>query len=70
MYLRIRVQCPLCVGEPEWIYDTDADQTHRGAMGCPGGCTAIHDVGIRQITQDEAEEYLDKERYPKNNLDL
>jgi hypothetical protein len=70
MYLRIKVHCPLCVGEPEWIYDTDTDQKHRGAMGCPGGCTAIQDIGIRQISEEDAKEFISNERYPKNNLDL
>jgi len=65
MYLRIRIQCPLCIGEPEWIYDTDTDQRHRGAMGCPGGCTAIQDIGIRQISEEDAKEFIEDERYPK-----
>jgi hypothetical protein len=70
MYLRITVQCPLCIGEAKWIYDSDSDQKHRGAMGCPGGCTAIQDVGIRQISEEDAKEFISDERYPKDNLDL
>jgi hypothetical protein len=70
MYLRITVDCPLCLGEPEWIYDIDTDKTHRRAMGCPGSCTAIQEIGVRQISEEDAREFIQDERYPENNLDL
>lgn len=70
MYLRIKVDCPLCAGAAKWIYDTETNRRHRGAQGCPGGCTAIQQIGIRQLSEEEAKEFLEDERYPKNNLDL
>jgi hypothetical protein len=65
MYLRIKVDCPLCAGEPKWIYDTGTGEKHRGAQGCPGGCTAIHQIDIWELSESEAAEYLSEERYPK-----
>jgi hypothetical protein len=70
MFLRISVDCPLCHGEAEWLYDTDTDQAHRGAMGCPGGCTAIQQFHIKQLSDSEAKEFINRERFPKNNLDI
>jgi hypothetical protein len=70
MYLKIEVDCPLCAGQPKWIYDIDTGETHRGAQGCPGGCTAISQIKIWELSESEAAEYLSEERYPKNNLDL
>jgi hypothetical protein len=70
MYLRIQVDCPLCRGEPKWIYDIDTGETHRGAQGCPGGCTAIHQISLREFSEEEAEEFVENETHPRNNLDL
>lgn len=70
MLLKIKVDCPLCIGQPEWIYDTDTEQLHRGAMGCPGGCTGLQEINIRELSESDAKEFLSNERYPKNNLDL
>lgn len=70
MYLRIQVDCPLCVGEPEWIYDTDTGEKHRESQGCPGGCTAIHQIRVREFSEEDAKEYLENENHPENNLDF
>jgi hypothetical protein len=39
-------------------------------MGCPGGCTAIQEIGLRQISEEDAREFIKDERYPENNLDM
>lgn len=70
MYLRIQVDCPFCISEAEWIYDTDAGQKHRGAQGCPGGCTAIQQIRIREFSEGDAKDFIKNERYPENDLDL
>jgi hypothetical protein len=70
MYLKIRVDCPLCAGQTTWIYDTEAGERHRGSQGCPGGCTAIQQIGIYELSEDDAKEFLKNEKYPKNSLDL
>lgn len=70
MYLRIKVDCPLCGDQPTWIYDTDADRKHRGQQGCPGGCTALQHVVVRELSESEAKEFLREEKHPENNLDL
>jgi len=69
MYLKIKVDCPLCAGQPKWIYDIEEEKTHRGAQGCPGGCTGIIQIDIYEISESEVEEYLNEERHPRNNLD-
>lgn len=70
MYLKVEFECPLCGGEPKWIYDTEAGKAHRGAQGCPGGCTAIHQTTIWELSESEVREHLSKEQYSKDNLDL
>lgn len=70
MYLRIKVDCPLCSGHPEWIYDTDTGTRHRGAQGCPGGCTGIHQIDISELSEEDAKEFIKNEIHPTNNLDL
>ena len=70
MLLKIEVDCPLCAADFNWIYDTDAKQSHRGAVGCPGGCTAIQQIRVRELSESDAKEFIDNERHPENNLDL
>jgi hypothetical protein len=70
MYLRIKVDCPLCGGQPTWIYDTETGEKHRGAQGCPGGCTGIMQTSVYELSESEAKDYISKEKYPKNNLDV
>lgn len=69
MLLKIKVYCPLCEGEVEWIYDAVEHQRHRGIQGCPGGCSSIHDIDVEEIAKDRAQEFLDKQIFPENNLD-
>lgn len=69
MLLKIRVDCPICLAEVEWIYDVEKARLHRASMGCPGGCTAIQEIGVREITEEEAQEFLDTQAYPRHDLD-
>lgn len=70
MYLRIKVDCPLCGDQPTWIYDTDAGQKHREMQGCPGGCTALQQIEVRELSESEVKEVLREEKHPENALDL
>ena len=70
MLLKVTINCPICLEKVEWIYDTDTDEQHRSVQGCPGGCTAVYDVGIGEIEPSRAKEMLADEKYPDNKLDL
>jgi len=70
MYLKIKMDCPVCAGHPQWIYDIDTGETHRGAQGCPGGCTGIQQISIRELSEDDAKEFIKDEPFTRNNLDL
>lgn len=69
MLLKIQVQCPLCANQPEWIYDTEKERLHRGAIGCPGGCTTIYEIRVDEISKEDAQKFLNDQVHPTNNLD-
>lgn len=70
MYLKISVDCPICAAEVDWIYDSDNEKLHRGAMGCPGGCTAIQEIRVTELSESRMKEYIKREDYPTNNFNF
>jgi hypothetical protein len=70
MFLKISVQCPFCIDKVEWIYDVDDSRLHRQTMGCTGGCTAVQEVSVQQVSESEVIEFLEQHPYPLNNLNL
>lgn len=70
MLLELKLLCPFCAGDVQWLYDTDDDQLHRSAQGCPGGCTVIYELSTREISVSDAKEFVDDLSCPQNNIDL
>ena len=70
MYLKITVICPICGGETKWIYDIEAEQMHRGAQGCGGGCTAIQEIDVSELSESDVEEFVSRKNIQENSLDL
>lgn len=70
MFLKISVQCPFCIDQVEWIYDVEDGRLHRQMIGCTGGCTAVQEMSVHQISESKAIEFLEQHPYPLNNLNL
>lgn len=70
MLLDIKVKCPHCAVEIDWIYDTEQETAHRGSIGCPGGCTEIYDIRVNEVSEEEASNLIQKQSQVRDKLDL
>lgn len=57
MPILIEYNCQRCLATIEWIYEQDDGLTPSDVRGCPGqGCTELHELSVREITDDELAE--------------
>jgi len=65
MDLFIKYDCVVCYATIEWVYREDEGLLPAGLRGCPGGCQMVHDLSIREITEEREEHaQMILDRYP------
>jgi hypothetical protein len=57
MPLLISYKCQNCLVTIEWVYDQEDGVHPPDVRGCPGkGCSELHELSVRAITESEASE--------------
>ena len=63
MAIEIKYMCQNCGMETKWVFDEEEETLHPNSLlGCPGAqCARIHDISVREVDQDRAEQIKDKD---------